>query len=413
MNFPFYIARRYLFSKKSHNAINVISGISVCGVALATLALICTLSVFNGFQELVAHLFTAFDPELKITSVTGKVFDARDDRILTLNQIPEIEVISGALEDNAMVQYKGKQAMVTIKGVDENFFQVTAIDSILYGRGEKILHDEVADYAIPGVELVSVLGTGIRFLDPLEVYVPKRGSKINIANPVSSLNSAELHSSGLIFAVNQQQYDASYILTSLSFARSLFQYETELSSIGLRLQSGSNVNKVKQKIEKLLGADFLVNDRYEQQMDTFRIMQVEKLISYLFLSFILLVACFNVIGSLSMLIIDKRNDVMTLRNLGADDQTISRIFLFEGCLISFIGSLVGIVLGLVLCFIQQEYGLIALGSGSTEGAFVVDAYPVNVHWKDVFLVLATVLVVGTLSVWYPVRYFSKKILGRD
>lgn len=410
MSFPFYIAKRYLFSKKSHNAINVISGISVCGVALATLALICTLSVFNGFQDLVAHLFTAFDPELKITAVSGKVFDAQDERILSLKQMPEIEFISGALEDNAMVQYKGKQAMVVIKGVEDNFFQVTAIDSILYGRGEKILHDEVADYAIPGVELVSVLGTGIRFLDPLEVFVPKRGSKINLANPASSLNVTELHSSGLIFAVNQQQYDASYILTSLQFARRLFQYETELSSIGLRMKEGTDIDKVKRKVAELLGPSFLVSDRYEQQMDTFRIMQVEKLISYLFLSFILLIACFNVIGSLSMLIIDKRTDVVTLRNLGADDRTISRIFLFEGYLISFIGSFVGIVLGLSLCFIQQEYGVIALGSGSSEGAFVVDAYPVSVHWNDVILVLGTVWVVGSLSVWYPVRYFSRKLL---
>ena len=410
MNLSFYIARRYLFSKKSHNAINVISGISVCGVALATLALICTLSVFNGFQDLVAHLFTAFDPELKITSVSGKVFDAQDERILALKQIPEIDILSGSLEDNAMVQYNGKQAMVVIKGVDDNFFDVTAIDSILYGRGEKILHDEVADYAIPGVELVSVLGTGIRFLDPLEIYVPKRGSKINVANPTSSLHTAELHSSGLIFAVNQQLYDASHILTSLSFARRLFQCDTELSSVGIRLKSGTDINSAKHKIEKLLGPDFRVSDRYEQQMDTFRIMQVEKLISYIFLSFILLVACFNVVGSLSMLIIDKRDDVLMLRNLGANNRTISQIFLFEGCLISSIGSLVGIVLGLLLCFIQQEYGLVALGSGSSEGAFVVDAYPVSVHWGDVFLVLITVLVVGTLSVWYPVRYFSKKLL---
>ena len=208
MNFPFYIARRYLFSKKSHNAINVISGISVCGVALATLALICTLSVFNGFQELVSNLFTAFDPELKVTTVSGKVFDAQDERIQALKDLPAIEVFSETLEDNAMVQYQGKQAMVVLKGVEDNFHQLTPIDSILYGRGERVLHDEVADYAIPGVELVSVLGTGIRFLDPLEVYVPKRGAKVNVANPASSFNSSYLHSSGLIFAVNQQKYQA-------------------------------------------------------------------------------------------------------------------------------------------------------------------------------------------------------------
>jgi lipoprotein-releasing system permease protein len=407
---PFFIARRYLFSKKSHNAINVISGVSVCGVAFATLAMVCTLSVFNGFQDLVQTMFTAFDPELKITSVTGKVFDVDDDRMKNVQEMPEVEIFSKSLEDNAMVQYKGRQAMVVIKGVEDNFNQLTAIDSILYGRGELKLRDEVASYAIPGIELVSVLGTGIRFLDPLEVYAPKRGVKLNVANPSSGLRMDYLHSSGLTFAVNQQKYDDSYILTSLDFARNLFQYDTEVSSIELKLYPNADVDVVKKKISKFLGDDFLVQDRYEQQMDTYRIMEVEKLISYLFLSFILLIACFNVIGSLSMLIIDKREDVITLRNLGADNQLIFRIFLFEGCLISFIGALVGVCGGLMLCLLQQEFGFLSLGSGDSAGAFVVDAYPVSVHFCDVMLVTITVLVVGFLSVLYPVRYLSRRLL---
>ena len=410
MRLPFFIARRYLFSKKSHNAINVISGVSVCGVAFATLAMVCTLSVFNGFQDLVQTMFTAFDPELKITSLTGKVFDADDDRMKNVQEMPEVEIFSKSLEDNAMVQYKGRQAMVVIKGVEDNFNQLTAIDSILYGRGELKLRDEVASYAIPGIELVSVLGTGIRFLDPLEVYAPKRGVKLNVANPSSGLRMDYLHSSGLIFAVNQQKYDDSYILTSLDFARNLFQYDTEVSSIELKLHPNADVDVVKKKISKFLGDDFLVQDRYEQQMDTYRIMEVEKLISYLFLSFILLIACFNVIGSLSMLIIDKREDVITLRNLGADNQLIFRIFLFEGCLISFIGALVGVCGGLMLCLLQQEFGFLSLGSGDSAGAFVVDAYPVSVHFCDVMLVTITVLVVGFLSVLYPVRYLSRRLL---
>lgn len=412
MNLPLYIAKRYLFSKKSHNAINVISGISVCGVALATLALVCTLSVFNGFQDLVATFFTAFDPELKITAVSGKVFDAHDVRIEQLRELPEIEVFSESLEDNAMVQYNGKQAMVVIKGVEDNFSRLTAIDSILYGRGEMLLHDEIVDYAIPGVELTSILGTGIRFLDPLEVYAPKRGTQINVANPASSFNVSYLHSSGLVFAVNQQKYDASYILTSLGFARELFQYDTEVSSIELKLKTGSEVEEVAANIGKLLGVDFLVQNRYEQQADTFRIMKVEKLISYLFLSFILLIACFNVIGSLSMLIIEKKNDVVILRGLGANDRLITRIFLFEGCLISFWGALTGVILGLALCFAQQEFGLLTLGSEASAGAFVVDAYPVSVHWQDVLLILVTVLIIGFLSVLYPVRFFSRRLLDR-
>lgn len=407
MNFPFYIARRYLFSKKSHNAINVISAISVCGVALATLALVCTLSVFNGFQDLVASFFTAFDPELKVTAVRGKVFDGQDPRVLALKQMPEVEVYSESLEDNAMVQYQGRQAMAVIKGVEDNFDRLTPIDSILFGRGDLMLHDEVADYAIPGIQLLSSLGSGIRFLDPLEVYAPKRGAKVNVANPSTAFVSGNLFSSGLVFAVNQEKYDASYILTSLAFARRLFQYDTEVSAVNLRLNPDADIDAVKKEVQERLGADFRVQDRYEQQADTYRIMRVEKLISYLFLTFILVIACFNVIGSLSMLIIDKREDVVTLRNLGASDSQIVRIFLFEGRMISFFGAFVGVALGLFLCWLQQAFGLIRLGN---SGSFVVDAYPVSVEAMDVLVVFVTVLLVGFLSVWYPVRYLSKRLL---
>lgn len=409
MNFPFYIARRYLFSKKSHNAINVISAISVCGVALATLALVCTLSVFNGFQDLVTTFFTAFDPQLKITAVRGKVFDGQDKRVLQLKKMPDVEVYSESLEDNVMVQYQGRQAMAVVKGVEDNFDQLTPIDSILFGRGDLLLHDEVVDYAIPGIQLLSTLGSGIRFLDPLEIYAPRRGAKVNMANPSTAFVTGNLFSSGLVFAVNQGKYDASYILTSIDFARRLFQYTTEVSAINLKLKAGADTDAVKKHIQDLLGDDFLVQDRYEQQADTYRIMEIEKLISYLFLTFILMIACFNVIGSLSMLIIDKRDDVVTLRNLGASDRQIVRIFLFEGRMISFFGAFAGVVLGLLLCWLQQEYGLIALGS---SGSFVVDAYPVSVHASDVLLIFITVLLIGFLSVWYPVRFLSKRLLNK-
>ena len=409
MNFPFYIARRYLFSKRSINAINVISTISVCGVALATLALVCTLSVFNGFQDLVETFFTAFDPQLKITAVRGKVFDGQDKRVLQLKKLPEVAVYSESLEDNVMVQYQGRQAMAVIKGVEDNFDELTPIDSILFGRGDLLLHDEVVDYAIPGIQLLSTLGSGIRFLDPLEIYAPRRGAKVNMANPSTGFVTGNLFSSGLVFAVNQEKYDASYILTSMNFARKLFQYTTEVSAINLKLKDGANTDAVKKYIQTLLGDDFRVQDRYEQQADTFRIMEIEKLISYLFLTFILMIACFNVIGSLSMLIIDKRDDVVTLRNLGASDRQIVRIFLFEGRMISLFGALAGVILGLLLCWLQQEYGLISLGD---SGSFVVDAYPVSVHASDVIIVFVTVLLVGFLSVWYPVRFLSKRLLKK-
>ncbi|WP_308756176.1 FtsX-like permease family protein [uncultured Bacteroides sp.] len=410
MNLPFFIARRYLFSKKKHNAINIISGISVCGVALATLALVCTLSVFNGFQDMVAGFFTAFDPELKITVREGKVFDPLDPRIQQVRSLPEIDVWTETLEENAMVQYKDRQAMAVIKGVEDNFGQLTSIDSLLYGAGEFVLNDSVVDYGFMGVELVSELGTGIQFVDPLRVYAPKRNVRVNVANPSAAFNQDYLFSPGAVFVVNQQKYDARYILAPLSFARRLFDYDTEVSAIELKLKPGSNTDAVQKNMERILGDGFTVQNRYEQQADVFRIMEIEKLISYLFLTFILTVACFNVIGSLSMLILDKREDTETLRNLGADDRLIARIFLFEGRMISVSGATVGIVLGLLLCLLQQRFGLISLGGGN--GSFVVDAYPVSVHATDIIVVFVTVIAVGFLSVWYPVRYLSKRLLKK-
>ena len=408
MNFPFYIAKRYLLSKKKHNAINIISGISVCGVALATLALVCTLSVFNGFQDMVASFFTAFDPELKITVREGKVFDGQDERIRAISVLPEIDVFSESLEENAMVQYKDRQAMVVLKGVEDNFNRLTEIDSLLYGAGEFLLHDSIVDYGIMGVELVATLGTGLQFVDPLQVYLPKRNAKVNMANPGASFNHDYLYSPGIVFSVNQQQYDAKYILTSLDFLRHLLEYTTEVSAIELKLKPNVNLSSVQANIEKILGNDFVVQNRYQQQEDVFRIMEIEKLVSYLLMTFILMIACFNVIGSLSMLILDKKDDVVTLRSLGASDKMISRIFLFEGRLISLFGALSGIILGLILCFIQDKFGIITLGGGN--GTFVVDAYPVSVHVWDIVLVFVTVLAVGFLSVWYPVRYLSKRLL---
>ena len=409
MNFPFFIARRYLFSKKKHNAINIISGISVCGVALATLALVCTLSVFNGFQDMVAGFFTAFDPELKITVREGKVFDPLESRIRQVRVLPEIDVWTETLEENAMVQYKDRQAMAVIKGVEDNFEQLTSIDSLLYGTGKFILNDSVVDYGFMGVELVSELGTGIQFVDPLRSMRP-RECTCKYCQSGSCFNQDYLFSPGAVFVVNQQKYDSRYILTPLSFARRLFNYDTEVSAIELKLKPGSNTDAVQKKMERILGDRFVVQNRYEQQADVFRIMEIEKLISYLFLTFILTIACFNVIGSLSMLILDKREDAETLRNLGADDRLIARIFLFEGRLISVFGAIAGIVLGLLLCFLQQRFGLISLGGGN--GSFVVDAYPVSVHATDVILILITVIAVGFLSVWYPVRYLSKRLLKK-
>ena len=408
MSLPFYIARRYLFAKKKHNAINIISAISVCGVALATMAMVCTLSVFNGFQEMMEQLFTAFDPQLKITAREGKVFSPDDPAIRQIQALPCVEVWTETLEDNAMVQYKDRQAMATIKGVEDNFEQLTQIDSLLYGTGTFLLHGPVVDYGIMGVELMSELGTGIQFVDPLQVYAPKRKVRVNMANPAAAFNRKYLHSPGAVFIVNQQKYDARYILTSIDFARALFGYEAEVSAIELKLKPGEDTGHVQEQMQDIVGDRYVVQNRYEQQADVYRIMKIEKLISYLFLTFILAIACFNVIGSLSMLILDKREDAVTLRNLGADERLIAGIFLTEGRMIAACGAVLGVAGGLLLCFLQQQFGLISLGGGG--GAFLVEAYPVSVHVADVLVVFITVIAVGFVSVWYPVRYLSRRLL---
>ena len=410
MNYELFIARRYLFAKKSHHAINIISGISVLGVAVATMAMVVTLSVFNGFQDLVADLFTAFDPELLVTPKDGQTIDAKDKDLLWLKKSDAVEVYTPVLEGQALVVEGGKQQVVTIKGVADNVTKQGHIEDILYGDGHFCLHADVLEYGILGIQLAQQLGLPANFENPLQVYAPKPGERVNIGNPLSSFNHDELQSPGVVFMVRQAKYDANYILTSLAFAQKLFDREGRVSAVELKLKDGLKADKAKEQLRSKLGERFKVEDRYEQQNDVFRVMRIEKLISYVFLSFILLVACFNIIGSLSMLIIDKKDDVVTLRNLGASDKQIVRIFLFEGRMISAIGAIIGIVVGLLLCWAQQQFGLVALGSSS--GSFVVNAYPVSVHPEDIILVFFTVLLVGFLSVWYPVRYFAKRLLER-
>ena len=409
MNFPFFIARRYLFSKKSTHAINVISGISVVGVAIATMALVVTLSVFNGFHDLVASFFTSFDPQLKITPVEGKSVAADDPVLTQIRQLPQIEVATECVEDQALAIYKSRQMMVMIKGVDDNFDQLTHIKEIMIGEGDFCLHAADMDYGILGIRLAEQLATGYSYDQPLHIYAPRREGQFDLTNPTEAFEEDDLYSPGVLFNVRQAKYDKNYIITSIAFARRLFDQQGMLTSLELRLKPGSNFERTKSEIKQLCGDRFTVKDRFEQQDDTFKIMKIEKFIAYIFLTFILMVACFNIIGSLSMLIIDKKDDVVTLRNLGANDKQITRIFLFEGRMISAIGAVIGIIIGLLLCWLQQRFGLVALGSSS--GSFVINAYPVSVHPEDIVLIFITVLVVGFLSVWYPVRYFAKRLLA--
>lgn len=409
MNFPFYIARRYLFSKKSTNAINVISGISVVGVAVASMALVVTLSVFNGFHDMVASFFTQLDPQLKITPAKGKTAASNDSTLMRIRQLDEVAVATDVLEDQALAVYGDRQQMVTIKGVDDNYDKLTHIRQILEGDGDYALHAADMNYGILGLGVAYQLGIGYTYREPLKIYAPRREGQINMANLQDGFVEDELYSPGVLFSIKQGKYDKRYIITAIQFTRNLFDRDGELTSLELRLKPSSNFERVKAKIREMAGTRFVVRDRYEQQEDTFRIMKVEKLMAYIFLTFILVIACFNIIGSLSMLMIDKRNDVVTLRNLGASDRQIIRIFLFEGRMISAIGAVIGIAIGLLLCLLQQQFGLIGLGS--TEGSFVVDAYPVSVHPWDIVVVFFTVLAVGFISVWYPVHYFAKRLLN--
>ncbi len=409
MNFPFYIAKRYLFSKKSHNAINIISGISVCGVALATLALVCTLSVFNGFHDLIASFFTHFDPDLKVEATKGKTFVPDSAFVASIEDVPGVEVVSMTLEDDAMAKYKDQQAMVTIKGVDDNFQALTHIEEVLYGNPEFKLYDPIADYGIMGIRLMQLLGTGIQPFDPIEVYAPRRDGRVNMSNPMANFRREKFYSPGTVFNINDARYATSYIITSMDYARRLFGYTAEVSAIELRLQPDADVGQVKRAVASVVGDAFTVKDHYEQQAATFKVVEIEKFISYLFLCFILMVACFNIISSVSMLILDKRDNADTLRSLGATEGLISRIFIYEGNFIALIGAFVGLVLGIILCLLQQQFGIIGLGG---DGQFVVDAYPVRVEFQDIVLVFFSVLVVSALSVWLPIRllnrYFSKK-----
>ncbi len=406
MNFSLYIARRYLFSKKGTNVINVISGISVVGVMIATMAMVVVLSVFNGFSDLVATFFTSFDPQLKVVPTEGKTCAADHPVLVEIKQMDEVAVTSETVEDQALAIYGDRQAMVMLKGVDDNFTRLTNINNICYGEGEFSLHAADLQYGVMGIRLASSLGVGAYYPGYMHVYAPQRQGQLDVMNPMSGFVVDSLLSPGVVFSVQQSRYDSNYILTSLAFARMLFQCDGEISSLEIKVKPGADVAQVKKKIQALAGTQFKVKDRYEQQEETFNIMKIEKLMAYVFLTFILVVACFNIIGSLSMLIIDKKSDVETLRSLGARESLIRRIFIFEGWMISVIGAVVGVALGLLLCWLQQQYGIVSLGQSA--GAFIIDAYPVSVHYTDVLLVFLTVIIVGFLSVLYPVRYALKR-----
>lgn len=410
-NFSFYVARRYMFSKKSVGAINVISFISVAGVAVGTMALVIVLSVFNGFHDLVASLFTNFDPQIEVVPVKGKTINADAPELDRIRHLDFVDVATDVVEDQAIAVYGDRQRMVTVMGVDENFDQLTNISDILYGDGDFTLRVANLYFGVPGIRLAQDLGLGARWADYLKIYAPvRRGQLTDLDTPTDGFVVDSLLSPGVVYAVNQNKYDRDRIITSIYFARQLFDQDGMLSSLQLRLKPGTDLSTAKREIKVAAGEKFRVLDRFEQQADTFRIMQIEKVLAYVFLTFILIVACFNIISSLSMLIIDKKNDINTLHNLGANDRQIQSIFLYEGRIISAVGALIGIGLGLALCGLQQAFGFVKMGESS--GTFIVNAYPVSVHYWDVLVVFITVILIGWAASWIPARRLRKQIQNR-
>jgi ABC-type lipoprotein release transport system permease subunit len=400
--FALHIAGRYLFSKKSHNAINVISGISAIGVAIGTMALIVVLSVFNGLESLFSGLFSSIDPHLKITLNEGKIMDVSTSEFRKIKKLEGVAHFTEVIEENALLKFKEKQMPVVVKGVSEEFNKMNSIDSILFD-GKFVLFDGAFERSVPGVGIANTLGLGAHFIDPLFIYAPKRTATINMVRPESSFNEAATFVSG-VFSVQQNEYDNKFVFVSLNLARTLFEYKkTEVSSVEIGLNEMADVAAVKSAISLLLGDKFNVKDRYEQQESYFNIMRIEKWMTFLILAFIVLIASFNIIGSLSMLIIEKSDDIVVLRNLGADQSLIKLIFLFEGWMISIIGAIVGLVLGAGLAFIQEKIGIFKLGPG-----FIIENYPSVTQFSDIILVFLTVTILGFLSAWYPAKYINIK-----
>ena len=401
-----HIAWRYLFSKKGHNAINIVSGVSAAAVGVVTAAMVCVLSVMNGFGALVEQMFSEFDPEIRITAAEGKSFQLDTLPVQQALALPFVQATSEVVEEMALVRYKDHQQPARVMGVDSVFQQITHIDTIITD-GYFSVFDGAFDRCVMGRGLATQIGVNAHFVGAVHLYAPKRLERVNMLRP----DEAFLHEKAFMagtFAVNQTSYDDQLLLVSLPLARRLFQYDT-LTVTALELQLDPkghfSARQMKAQLRECLGEGYVVADRYEQQSDFFRILKIEKLLTALLLAFILLIACFNVIGSLSMLIIDKQDDICILRHLGATPQIIRRIFLFEGWFIIVLGAVFGLVIGLTICLLQQHLGLLKLGSGTD---YVISAYPVLVQAVDVLAVAVIVLGMGFLAAWYATRTLRSK-----
>lgn len=405
MNVAYYIARRYLFAKKSHNAINVISMISVCGIAVATLAIVCAMSIFNGFSQLTTDSFNHIDPDLRIEPAKGKVFDPNNEKIKQALSLGDVDFVVESIEENALAKYNDKQMPVLIKGVSPNFANMADTAQFVID-GVFLLQSGDLEFCIPGVGVTMKLGINTNIIRPVEIYAPKRDVKINTSNLSTAFKVVQAHPSG-VFALNQAKFDEQVLLVSIDLARDLFRYETEVSALEIRLKENASADKTQSEIEQILGDNYLVKNKYQQHTEAYRMVNIEKWVTFLILIFVLILAVFNIVGSLSMLIVDKKEDIKILQNLGASNKLITRIFLLEGWFISMLGALSGLVLGLLLCLIQQYFGILKLGQ--TPGAYIIDAYPLKVIPSDIFFIFITVSIISFTVVLYPVGSLKKKL----
>jgi len=397
LNLPFFIARRYLISKKSHNIINLISGISMITVAVGTAALVIVLSVFNGFESVVKSLFSVFDPDIEITIAKGKTFHNYELNADQIRALPGVISYTEVVEENALLHYNKQQYLATIKGVDSLYQHKSPLDSLMV-NGIMLLQEDSLDFAVPGYGIAYYLGLDMNAPDNfISVYIPKRKGNIT-GLPQESFSSEIIRPMG-IFSV-QQDFDDKYMLVPLRFARRILDYTDEVTGIEIRLEKGADASEIQKRIAGIAGPEFKILNRFQQQEVLYKIMKSEKWAVFLILTFILIIASFSVVGSLSMLILDKQKDITILRSLGAEDKTIRQIFFLEGLLISFTGALAGLILGLLICFVQQQFGLVKLqGSGS----FIMESYPVKLMATDLLYVFLTISVIGAAAAWLPVK----------
>lgn len=373
---------------------------------MCTMALIIILSVFNGLETMVSGIFNTFDPDIKITAAQGKTFIPDSTRLKLLAGVNGLSGYSLTLEDNALLKYGSREFIATIKGIDENYSMVSNIDSSMW-EGEFMLRNEKGrPYAVPGIGVAQYLGIRVNFITPLEIIFPRKSGSKNL-NAENSLNRKFIFPSG-IFQV-EKEYDSKYVYIPLDFARELTESDGSVTSIEIRLKDLADRSIAEKNIKKIYGDGFTVENRYEQQAIFYKVMRSERLAIFFILTLILIIASFNIIGSLTMLIIEKERDIEILKSLGADNTLIRKIFIFEGWLISIIGAFLGVVLGFGICWVQQKYGLVRLQSQS----LIMTSYPVVMKIKDFIVVPGTVLLIGYWAAWYPVRFLTKKYLNKD